>query len=447
MSPRLRHENQVLLLVAVAGIPVLSVALLLLWLGEFSAKLQWTLSLFIVLWWLGFAFAARERVVRPLQTLSNLVAALAEGDFSIRARGAKSDEALGLAYWEVNQLTNVLQEQRLGAVEASALLGKVMAEIDVAVLAFDGDTRLRLANPAAARLLGGTARDFIGRGAVSLGLDHTLEGETPRILEMPPTRGGGRWELRRGSFRQEGKPHTLVVLSDLSRTLREEERQAWKRLVRVLSHEINNSLAPIRSMSASLRDALARDTRSDEWEADLERGLDVIGGRAEALIRFMQSYARLARLPPPRRRPLPIEPWVRRVAQLETRLPVQIVGGPAVTLVADGDQLDQALINLVGNAVDAAMETGGGVRVGWTHHNGDVDLWIEDDGPGLPATGNLFVPFFTTKPKGTGIGLVLSRQIAEGHGGTVLLENRPGGSGSVAHLRLPVSAAAAHRGG
>lgn len=441
MSPRVSHENRVLLWVLASGVPALVAALLLLWLGAFSAKLRWTVSLVVALWWLGVAFAVRERVARPLQTLSNLIAALAEGDFSIRARAADTGEALGLALWEVNQLTDMLHEQRLGAVEASALLGAVMAEIDVAVLAFDEHRRLRLVNPAGEKLLGSRASDLIGHDVTVLGLDTALEGDTPRILDLPFARGAGRWELRRGSFRQEGRPHQLVVLSDLSRTLREEERQAWRRLVRVLSHEINNSLAPIRSMSASLRQQLARKPRAADWEDDLARGLEIIGARSDALTRFMQSYARLARLPPPKLRPVAVERWVRGVAKLETRLEVAIAGGPDVTLQADGDQLDQALINLVGNAADAALETGGGVRIGWGRRDGDVDLWVEDDGPGLPDTGNLFVPFFTTKPKGTGIGLVLSRQIAEGHGGTLELANREDASGCVAHLRLPVTPA------
>jgi nitrogen fixation/metabolism regulation signal transduction histidine kinase len=440
MSPRLSHENRVLLWVLAGGLPALATALVLLWFGAFSTKLQWTLTLLVGVWWVGVGFAVRERVVRPLQTLSNLIAALAEGDFSIRARDARNDEALGLALWEVNQLTEVLQEQRLGAVEATALLGAVMAEINVAVLAFDEGRRLRLVNPAGEKLLGAQARDLLGRDVDSLGLAAALEGESPRILDMPFARGAGRWELRRGSFRQDGRPHHLVVLSDLSRTLREEERQAWKRLVRVLSHEINNSLAPIRSMSESLRRQLDREPRPPDWEADLVRGLEIIGGRSDALTRFMQSYARLARLPPPKRRPVDIEQCVRGVTKLETRVEIAIEGGPGVTIDADGDQLDQALINLIGNAADAALATGGGVRVGWNRRNGELDLWVEDDGPGLPETANLFVPFFTTKPKGTGIGLVLSRQIAEGHGGTLVLENRKGATGCVAHLRLPVTA-------
>jgi signal transduction histidine kinase len=239
--------------------------------------------------------------------------------------------------------------------------------------------------------------------------------------------------------RQEGYPLQLLALSDLSRALREEERQAWKRLVRVLGHEINNSLGPIRSTAESLGNLLVRDPRPGDWEQDVERGLEVIGGRAEALIRFMQSYARLARLPAPRREPLDVGTWIRRVARLETRLSVDLVEGEATTISADGDQLDQLLINLIGNGVDAALETGGGVRVGWARRERQLEVWVEDDGPGLADTANLFVPFFTTKPSGSGIGLVLSRQIAEAHGGMLTVANRRDADGCVARLRLPVT--------
>lgn len=442
MSRRLRHENRILLYVILATLPVMLTALLLLWQGDFTPKAQWTLTLFLALWWVGFVLAVRERVMRPLQTLSNLIAALGEGDFSIRARGAKTDEALGLAFWEVNQLTEILREQRVGAVEAAALLKTVMEEIDVAVLAFDQQHRLRLVNRAGARLLGRAPGELLGRSAADLGLIPCLEGASPRILETPFGIGAGRWELRRGQFRQEGRPHQLVVLSDLSRTLREEERQAWQRLVRVLGHEINNSLAPIRSMTASLRERFRRRPHPPDWEEDLARGLEVIGGRAEALIRFMQSYARLARLPPPQRGAVDVGEWVRRIAKLETRLPVEIAPGPDVVVQADADQLDQLLINLAGNAVDAALDTGGGARISWDVRRGMLELAVEDDGPGLAETTNLFVPFFTTKPKGTGIGLVLSRQIAEGHGGSLALENRKGARGCVARLSLPLESAA-----
>lgn len=438
MKRELSHDRRVLFMTLAAGFPAVLVAMLLLWFGDFTPKVQWTLTIVVLAFWLGFAFAVRERVMRPLQTLGNLLAALSEGDFSVRGRAPRGDEALGLAVHEVNQLSRTLREQRLGAVEATQLLRQVMAEIDVAVFAFDDDGRLRLVNRAGERLLARPAQQLLGLRASTVGLSDCLEGPAPRVIDVAFPGGAGRWDLRRGSFRQGGLPHHLLVLSDLSRALREEELQAWKRLVRVLSHEINNSLAPIKSMAGSLKDMLGRTPDPVSQTADLTRGLDVIAGRSEALIRFMQSYARLARLPPPHLEPLEVGAWVRRIAGLETRLPVRVMEGPGVSIAADGDQLDQLLINLINNAVDASLETGGSVRVGWERRNGELEIWVEDDGPGLADTGNLFVPFFTTKPSGSGIGLVLCRQIAEAHGGTLSLRNRDGTRGCMAKLRLPL---------
>jgi signal transduction histidine kinase len=232
-------------------------------------------------------------------------------------------------------------------------------------------------------------------------------------------------------------PHRLLVVADLSRTLREEERLAWQRLTRVLSHEINNSLTPIKSIAESLQNLLARDPPPADLGHDLKTGLGVMATRAESLRRFMAAYARLARLPRPRLEALEVDRWIRRVAALETRLPVAVVAGPPVRVAADLDQLEQLLINLVRNAADAALETGGGARIGWQAPAGRLEVWVEDDGPGLSDTENLFVPFFTTKPNGSGVGLALSRQIAEAHGGTLTLENRHDGHGCVARLRLP----------
>ena len=440
-KPPAPHERRVLQLALLAGLPGIVVSLALLWRDDHSAKVQWTLGLFVVGAWLITAYVLRERIVRPLQTLSNMLAALREGDYSIRARGAEREDALGLAYLEANLLGETLRTQRLGAMEATALLRTVMADIDVAVFAFDDEERLRLVNNAGERLLGNAAERLLGRTADQVGLAECLVGESPRTMDVTFPGGAGRWEVRRGSFRQNGRPHTLLVLADVTKALREEELQAWRRLVRVLSHEINNSLAPIKSIAGSLQTLLDRPTKSGDVEEDVRRGLSVIGGRSEALIRFMSAYARLARLPAPHRVPLDVGTWVRRVAALETRMPVRIESGPATTIHADGDQLDQLLINLVRNAVDASLETGGDVCIRWTRQNGAVSILIEDEGPGLPSSANLFVPFFTTKPQGSGIGLVLSRQIAEAHGGALLLENRKSSRGCIATFRLPIDGA------
>jgi nitrogen fixation/metabolism regulation signal transduction histidine kinase len=411
--------------------------MVLLVIGPYSPKVVWTFGLIVFGFWWGFAFALRERVVRPLQTLSNLLAALLEGDYSIRSRGASSADALGLAMMEVNALGETLREQRMGALEASAVLRKVMDEIDVAVYAFDAERKLRLVNAAGERLLGQPAERLRGRTAEVIGLDMCLEGDR-RILDATFPGGRGRWELRRTSFRQGGQPHELLVMSDVSQTLREEELLAWQRLIRVLSHEINNSLAPIKSIAGSLISLVSRSDRPADADEDLTRGLGIIAGRSDSLSRFMQSYARLARLPAPRLAPVDVGDWVHRTARLETRLDVQVNDGPNVTVPADGDQLDQLLINLVRNAVDASLETGGTVAISWQIVENSVEVIVIDEGEGIADTANLFVPFFTTKPQGSGIGLALSRQISEAHRGTLTLENRRGRKGVEARLRLPL---------
>ncbi|HEV8132483.1 MAG TPA: ATP-binding protein, partial [Acidobacteriota bacterium] len=371
------------------------------------------------------------------QTVSNLLAALREGDYSIRARGAETDDSLGEVMFEVNTLGETLREQRLGALEATALLRTVMAEIDVAVYAFDGQRRLRLVNRAGERLLGHPAERLLGRSAQELELADFLDGDAARTLQKSFPGGSGRWGVRRSSFREGGLPHQLLVLADLSRPLREEELRAWQRLVRVLGHELNNSLAPIKSVAGSLESLLVREQPPEDWREDLRRGLGVIASRAESLSRFMQAYARLARLPQPQLQRIDVPDLIRRVASLETRLSVTVLPGPRLTIEADGDQLEQLLINLVRNAADAALETGGDVKVSWKRNGTHLEVAVEDEGPGLSNTTNLFVPFFTTKPGGSGIGLVLSRQIAEAHGGTLTLENQPSGRGCTARLRLP----------
>lgn len=435
------YETRVLLIALASGLPAIVVALFLLWRGGFEPKYQLTVAAVVLIAWLSIALAHRTQMVRPLQTLSNLVAALLEGDYSIRVRGQSRDEPLGLAITEVNRLGEILREQRLGAIEATALLNKIMDEIDVAVFAFDDDDRLRLLNRGAERVLGQPPDRVIGRGAEALGLHECLEGEVPRIADIAFSGQAGRWEIRRSQFRQHGHVHHLLVLSDLTRALREEERQAWQRVVQVLRHEINNSLAPIHSLAGSLDSLLRRDPEPPDMRDDLQQGLSVIAGRSKALSRFMASYARLAQLPDPQLAPLEVREWIRRVVDLETRLDIEVVAGPGVDVSADGDQLDQLLINLLGNAVDAALETGGGVTVSWAQLDGyteQLEVRIDDEGPGLPDRRNLFVPFFTTKPQGSGIGLVLSRQIAEAHGGSLTLENRQPGPGCCARLRLPL---------
>jgi nitrogen fixation/metabolism regulation signal transduction histidine kinase len=438
---RLTHEQEVLVFCLLGGLPAVVFALVWAFAGSRLPEVRWTVAMVVLGAWLGFAVATQQRVVRPLQTMSNLLLAIREGDFSFRARGARERDPLGDVLLEINGLGDILQSQRRGTMEATALLSAVIKEIDIAIFAFDPDRILRLVNPAGQVLLGRTAERLLGLDAAAIGLAGCLEGESERILgpaELPQLKG--RWGMRRTPFREDGRPHQLVVFGDLSRPLREEQLKAWQRLVRVLGHELNNSLAPIKSIASTLGTSVDRPARGPDWEGDLRSGLGIIASRAESLERFLQGYTRLARLPPPQAVPCDLGELLRRATVLERRLEVVVESGPPVVLQVDPAQVEQAVINLVKNAVEAALEQKPGeVRVSWRTAGASVEIRIEDNGAGIADTANLFVPFFTTKPDGSGIGLVLCQQIAENHGGTLTLQSRKGRPGCLAILRLPRS--------
>jgi len=436
---RLRPESRFHLLALAAGAPAVTIAVVLVSRSGLPGVVKWALIVLAIGSWLVGTSALCRGVRFRLRTVSNLLAALREGDYSFRVRGGRQNDALGELVLELNLLAETLRRERYGDVESTALLGKVMAEIDVAVLAFDPEGRLCLINRAGARLLGSEEARLVGRSAHELGLSECLDGPSSRTVVLRFA-GEGRYELRRGTFRQQGRPHTLLVLSDVSRALRAEEIAAWQRIIRVLGHELNNSLTPIKSIAASIASLVARDPLPAEWREDVQRGIQVIGSRADALNRLMGSYTKLAKLPPPRVTAVKVSPLVGRVAGLETRLVTRVERGEDVEILADGDQIEQVLINLLRNAVDAALQTRGGVTVGWTTRGGFLEVYIDDEGPGLASTDNLFVPFFTTKEGGSGIGLALSRQIVEAHGGTMSLANRRDRCGCRALVYLPLAA-------
>ncbi|HYC58595.1 MAG TPA: ATP-binding protein [Thermoanaerobaculia bacterium] len=433
------YERRIVFTAVVALAPVALAASLLVFAGDFSTKVRWTVLVFIAAATFIATYVLHQQLVFPLRTISNIITALREEDYSLRGRNTQRDDALGEVMTEVNALAELMETRKLEAVEAAALLRAVLAQIDAAIFAFDESDRVRLVNLAAERLLAQPRERLLGRTASELGLSELLSEDAPAAIDRTFAGGAGRWDIHRSSFRERGKPHRLLVLVDITRALREEEAEAWRRIVRVLGHELNNSLAPIKSIATSLEQLVSRDDLPEDWRDDLARGMRVIGSRTEALTRFTHAYARLARLPEPRKRSVDVEAIVRRVAALETRVPMDIRGS-ATQVAADEDQLEQLLINLVKNAAEAARER---VVVSWIANGDGLTMLVEDDGPGVSGTANLFVPFFTTKPGGSGIGLFLSRQIAEAHGGTLTLANRADESGAVATLRLPLTPSAA----
>ncbi len=431
----MRRLDHRLILSGIASLVPMLAALLWAMLGRPDPRVVTSLAVASLL---IFAAVIKAQIGYPLRTIANLISALREEDYSIRARGARRNDPMGEVLIELNLLADTLRERRLTELEAAALVRAVFEHIDSAIFAFDEQWNLRLVNRAAERLLGRSAEQLAGRTAAQLGMESYLTGDETRIAEVVMKGGQGRFRIRRTTFRESGVPHLLLSMADLSRALREEERLAWQRILRVLSHELNNSLAPIRSIAGSLGTILGRDPLPNGWRDDARRGLSVIDSRAEGLARFLQSYSQLARLPEPVLKPVSVGDTVRRVAGLETRLDVKVEPGPDVTVRADRDQLEQLLINLVRNAGDAVAETGGGVMASWSVNGESVEIVVADEGVGISGTGNLFVPFFTTKPGGSGIGLTLARQIAEAHDGALTLSPRPEPErGTIARLRLP----------
>ena len=429
------YERRIVFTALFALAPVAIAAILLAWLGDFSGKVIWTVLVAVAVGVFTATYVLQHQLVYPLRTLSNLVTALREEDYSLRGRNTSREDALGDVMAEISQLSLLMESRKLEAVEASALLRGVLAQIDAAIFTFDDSGALRLVNAAAQRLLATPAERLIGKTAEEIGLASLLAEDAPRTIDRAFPGGAGRWDVRQSTFRERGAPHRMLMIADITRALREEEAEAWRRIVRVLGHELNNSLAPIKSIATSLERLVARTELPGDWRDDLARGMRVIGSRTDALTRFTGAYAQLARLPDPQKRDVRLADLARRVAALEPRVPVE-TAGPDIAVHADPDQLEQLLINLVRNAADASLESGGGVVIRWRRSDGAVTIAVEDEGRGVSGTANLFVPFFTTKPDGSGIGLFLSRQIAEAHGGTLTLANREDARGAVATLRL-----------
>ncbi len=366
--PRLRFEVRLIWLLLLLALPTVMLGGAALYMWHVSAGVRlcaFAILIFLVAYLASVVF---RHIVRPLQTLSNVVAAMRENEYSFRAREVGEDDALGYLAAQINELAGDLRARRHRESETFALLERVVETMDSPVFAFDAASDLQLTNPAALKLLQLPASLMLHRSATSLGLMEILRCPDNGIVTLTTQGREGRWMVRRSKFYQNGIPHTLLLLSDVSGVLREQERHAWQRLIRVLAHEVNNSLTPIKSIAGSLRTRMqwvqTSRTMDPVWIAeranqavnpvDMEHGLGIIEERAESLNRFLQAYSQIAKLPAPVKSISRAVPLLERVCHLETRLKITLNVSEETDIYADSAQLEQALINVIRNAADAA---------------------------------------------------------------------------------------------
>jgi nitrogen fixation/metabolism regulation signal transduction histidine kinase len=406
-----------------------------------STDLSWVAKIAIlflcVFWIFAIALAAKQKLEYHLRTLSNFVEAIRSEDFSLRSSRVRESGTLGDLYAQIAALTIDLQESKRQEIESGNLLEKIVDQMDVAVVAFDPDDNIALVNKLAIQLFDSSSEKLLDMALEQTPLANLLNRQGSILVEHSFAGASGRWQIQLQSYRYKGKPAKIYFITDLQQILGEEEIAAWQRLIRVISHELNNSLTPIVSICQTLDNSLSR-LRLPSGDNDLREGLAVIEGRAKGLRDFVSDYARIAKLPEPQKVTFGVNELLNKVSKYF--LLHRVVFSPydcETLLFGDPAHLEQLLINLITNAVEASPE-GKQVNVSCRVRGAVLELEVKDSGIGVSNPANLFVPFYTTKAKGAGIGLMLCRQIAAKHGGQVSLENRQDSSGAIARLTLPI---------
>lgn len=428
----LSYENRILRLALAIGLLPLLVLIVMLYQASLSIYLKLLITSLTLAFVTFSAFEIRRLITAQLRRATNLMDALSHGDFSLRAVIRGENSALNEFNHLLNSLADTMTQQSLVSRERQILLHKVIDQIDVAIVAVDHQDCISLMNPAAEKLLDATFSHLQGAPIKTLGLQDVLTNDYRQVIEFEIKQHRKKVYLHSDEYFEQGKRHRLIFITDIQEILRDEERNAWQRLLRVLSHEINNSLAPIASISESLYSSTLQESTTLE-PSDFQQGLAVISERSHHLNDFIKRYQQLSKLPDPSKSIVNVHHVLSSTVALFDDVLMNDVD-ESLTCFVDESQLQQVLVNLIKNALQACEPSMATEKttIGVTSKPGQLEITVTDNGCGITNMDNIFVPFYTTKQTGSGIGLVMSRQIMRNHGGDLHLNNRQKSTGVIA---------------
>jgi nitrogen fixation/metabolism regulation signal transduction histidine kinase len=440
MQTKKSSEAQLAQLPLLASLPVFSLLIWVMIYAKISVYLI-LLTVLLVTVTIVYSYLKIQQISAfQFRSLSNLLDAMNQGDYSLRASSVNGDMARNELVNAINNLAKRLNKQRLESIENQLLLRTVIDHIDVAIIAVNDENELILSNPAANKLLQLPTSSPSNDLSQQLSTFDSLISGQSKVMKLTFADHPAKYNVHVESFRYAGQQQKLLFITDVSLLLRTEERNAWQSLVRVISHEINNSLAPIASISETLKRALTKQQNTSQDSNNLLEGLQVISQRANNLKDFVSSYRQISTLPEPKKNITSITALVEKVIPLFQSNKILVGSSPEVSLTLDPILIEQVLINLIKNALESMQNepTDARVLISWQIHHQNLKLTIDDKGVGIGNYENLFVPFYTTKKQGSGIGLVLCQQIIEAHDGQLTLTNKADQPGCLACIELPL---------
>lgn len=436
---KVSSEQRLFLTVLLSAVPVIGLLVIIFLNIQPTFTFKLVLTAFCALWLIALAASIRETFVYHLRTLSNLIEAIRTEDYSMRSSRIRDPGELAELYHQIATLTDQLKRVREDEFELSNLLERIINQINVAIVACDSEGNVRLANRLAKKLLEEPTQLITGKALSDTPLRQVLSEDGSRLIDHDFPGASGRWQINQQQYRHHGKPGKIIFITDLKQVLSEEEVNAWQRLIRVIAHEVNNSLTPINSICQTLDSYLSQMEVTENTE-NLREGLGVIEDRAKGLRDFISVYARIAKLPEPHKINFSVKNLLQKVGHFFSSEPVDVAEEVVdITLFGDPVHIEQILINLIKNALEASSKSEHDVKVSCRKQGAIVEFLVIDSGSGISNPANLFVPFYTTKDKGAGIGLTLARQMAAKHRGQLILENRSDGDGAIAKLQIPTA--------